>query len=166
MRAFLNWDALFHFQRKIQRSEKKTMSKRKLGLAILTALLCVCMAMFLVACGTQGEKGEQGEAGADGISIVSVEKVDSEGLTDTYKITYSDGNSTTFTVTNGKDGADGSDGEDGTSITDVDVNDAGELVIYLDGEPVNLGKIVGENGQNGEDGKDGRKRCRNRRSND
>ena len=134
------------------------MSKRKLGLAILTALLCACMAMFFAACGTQGEKGEkgeQGEAGADGISIVSVEKVDSEGLTDTYKITYSDGNSTTFTVTNGKDGADGSDGEDGTSITDVDVNDAGELVIYLDGEPVNLGKIVGENGQNGEDGKDG-----------
>ena len=197
------------------------MSKRKLGLAILTALLCVCMAMVLVACGTQGEQGEKGEAGKDGISIESVEKVVSEGLTDTYKITYSDGSSTIFTVTNGKDGADGqtpfigengnwwigsvdtgipakgqdgSDGEDGTdgedgqtpfigengnwwigsvdtgvsakgengtdgkdgiSITDVDVNDAGELVIYLDGEPVNLGKIVGENGQNGEDGKDG-----------
>ena len=128
------------------------MSKRKLGLAILTALLCVCMAMFFVACGTQGEQGEKGEAGKDGISIESVEKVDSEGLVDTYEITYSDGKTTTFTVTNGKDGA---DGEDGTSITDVDVNDAGELVIYLDGEPVNLGKIVGENGQNGEDGKDG-----------
>lgn len=128
------------------------MSKRKLGLAILTALLCVCMAMFFVACGTQGEQGEKGEAGKDGISIESVEKVDSEGLTDTYKITYSDGNSTTFTVTNGKDGA---DGEDGTSITDVDVNDAGELVIYLDGEPVNLGNIIGENGQDGEDGANG-----------
>ena len=128
------------------------MSKRKLGLAILTALLCVCMAMFLVACGTQGEQGEKGEAGKDGISIESVEKVDSEGLVDTYEITYSDGKTTTFTVTNGKDGA---DGEDGTSITDVDVNDAGELVIYLDGEPVNLGKIVGENGQDGEDGVNG-----------
>ena len=198
------------------------MSKRKLGLAILTALLCVCMAMFLVACGTQGEQGEKGEAGKDGISIESVEKVDSEGLTDTYKITYSDGNSTTFTVTNGKDGADGqtpfigengnwwigsvdtgipakgqdgSDGEDGTdgedgqtpfigengnwwigsvdtgvsakgengtdgkdgiSITDVDINDAGELILYFsEGEPVNLGKIVGENGQDGEDGVNG-----------
>ena len=128
------------------------MSKKKLGLAILTALLCICMTMFFVACGTQGE---QGEAGKDGISIVSVEKIDSEGLTDTYRIAYSDGNSTTFTVTNGKDGVDGSDGEDGTSITDVDVNDAGELVIYLDGEPVNLGKIVGENGQDGEDGANG-----------
>ena len=207
------------------------MSKRKLGLAILTALLCVCMAMFFVACGTQGEqgeKGEQGEAGADGISIVSVEKIDSEGLTDTYKITYSDGNSTTFTVTNGKDGADGqtpfigengnwwigsvdtgvpakgqdgsdgedgkdgadgqtpfigengnwwigsvdtgvpakgqdgadgengADGKDGISITKVDINDAGELILYFsEGEPLNLGKIIGENGQNGEDGNDG-----------
>ena len=237
------------------------MSKRKLGSAILTALLCVCMAMVLVACGTQGEQGEKGEAGKDGISIESVEKVDSEGLTDTYKITYSDGSSTTFTVTNGKDGADGqtpfigengnwwigsvdtgipakwqdgsggedgtdgedgqtpfigengnwwigsvdtgipakgqdgSDGEDGTdgadgqtpfigengnwwigsvdtgvsakgengtdgkdgiSITDVDVNDAGELILYFsEGEPLNLGKIIGENGQDGADGNDG-----------
>ena len=204
------------------------MSKRKLGLAILTALLCVCMAMFLVACGTQGEKGEKGEAGKDGISIVSVEKIDSEGLVDTYEITYSDGKTTTFTVTNGKDGADGqtpfigengnwwigsvdtgvpakgqdgSDGEDGTdgedgqtpfigengnwwigsvdtgvpakgqdgtdgengadgkdgiSITDVDINDAGELILYFsEGEPLNLGKIIGENGQDGADGNDG-----------
>ena len=162
------------------------MSKRKLGLAILTALLCVCMAMFFVACGTQGEqgeKGEQGEAGADGISIESVEKVDSEGLTDTYKITYSDGSSTIFTVTNGKDGADGqtpfigengnwwigsvdtgvsakgedgTDGKDGISITDVDINDAGELILYFsEGEPLNLGKIIGENGQDGADGNDG-----------
>ena len=128
------------------------MSKRKLGLLVLLCILCISMTMLFVACGTQGEQGEKGEAGKDGISIESVEKVDSEGLTDTYKITYSDGSSTTFTVTNGKDG---SDGEDGTSITDVDVNDTGELVIYLDGEPVNLGKIVGENGQDGEDGKDG-----------
>lgn len=128
------------------------MSKRKLGLLVLLCMLCISMTMLFVACGTQGEQGEKGEAGKDGISIESVEKVDSEGLTDTYKITYSDGSSTTFTVTNGKDG---SDGEDGTSITDVDVNDAGELVIYLVGEPVNLGKIVGENGQDGEDGKDG-----------
>ena len=195
------------------------MSKWKLGLAILTALLCVCMAMVLVACGTQGEQGEKGEAGKDGISIESVEKVDSEGLTDTYKITYSDGKTTTFTVTNGKDGADGqtpffgengnwwigsvdtgipakgqdgSDGEDGTdgedgqtpfigengnwwigsvdtgipakgengtdgkdgiSITDVDINDAGELILYFsEGEPLNLGKIIGENGQDGANG--------------
>ena len=214
------------------------MSKRKLGLAILSTLLCVCIAMIFVACGTQGEKGE---AGKDGISIESVEKIGSEGLTDTYKITYSDGNSTTFTVTNGKDGADGSDGEngqtpfigengnwwigsvdtgvpakgqdgsdgengsdgedgtdgedgqtpfigengnwwigsvdtgvpakgqdgadgengadgkDGISITNVDINDAGELILYFsEGEPLNLGKIIGENGQDGEDGTDGK----------
>lgn len=123
--------------------------------------------MLFTACsGTQGEKGDKGENGADGkdgISIVSVEKADSEGLVDTYRITYSDGKTTIFTVTNGKDGVDGSDGEDGTdgengkdgiSITDVDINASGELVIsFSEGSPVNLGKVVGADGDDGQDGK-------------
>lgn len=72
---------------------------------------------------------------------------------------------TTFTVTNGKDGVDGSDGEDGTdgengkdgiSITEVDINENGELVIsFSEGNPVNLGKVVGADGVNGQDGTDG-----------
>ena len=39
-------------------------------------------------------------------SIVSIEKTDSIGLTDYYTITYTDGTTSTFTVTNGKDGED------------------------------------------------------------
>ena len=145
------------------------MLKKKFGIVTLVCLLCLCVAMLFAACsGTQGEKGDKGESGADGkdgISIVSVEKTDSEGLTDTYTITYSDGKTTIFTVTNGRDGSDGSDGEDGTdgesgkdgiSITKVDINGSGELVIsFSEGSPVNLGKIVGTDGVDGQDGKDG-----------
>ena len=38
------------------------------------------------------------------VSIVSVEKTGTSGLVDTYTITYSDGTTSTFTVTNGQDG--------------------------------------------------------------
>ena len=145
------------------------MLNKKFGIVTLVCLLCLCVAMLFTACsGTQGEKGDKGENGADGkdgISIVSVEKADSEGLVDTYRITYSDGKTTIFTVTNGKDGVDGSDGEDGTdgengkdgiSITDVDINASGELVIsFSEGSPVNLGKVVGADGDDGQDGKNG-----------
>lgn len=54
-----------------------------------------------------------GVDGEDGRGIVSVEKTGTSGLIDTYTITYTDGTTTTFTVTNGKDGVDGKDGKDG-----------------------------------------------------
>lgn len=41
-------------------------------------------------------------------SIVSIEKTQSIGLVDYYTITYTDGTTSTFTVTNGKDGEDSS----------------------------------------------------------
>lgn len=50
------------------------------------------------------------DGGEDGNSIVSVEKTDTEGLVDTYTITYTDIEATTFDVTNGEDGEDGLDG--------------------------------------------------------
>lgn len=49
----------------------------------------------------------------DGRGIVSVEKSKTSGNIDTYTITYSDGTTSTFTVTNGTDGRDGRDGLDG-----------------------------------------------------
>ena len=142
------------------------MLKKKFGVVTLVCLLCLCVAMLFTACGgTQGEKGDKGESGADGkdgVSIVSVEKTDSEGLTDTYTITYSDGKTTTFTVTNGKDGVDGSDGEDGTdgehgiSITDAELNESGELVLILsDGSKIPVGSVVGADGVDGQDGANG-----------
>ena len=53
-------------------------------------------------------------------------------------------------------GQNGSDGKDGISITKVDINENGELVIsFTDGDPVNLGKVVGADGADGQDGADG-----------
>lgn len=57
--------------------------------------------------GADGEKGNTGETGADGNGIVSVEKTSTSSLVDTYTITFSDGTSTTFNVTNGSVGTDG-----------------------------------------------------------
>lgn len=56
--------------------------------------------------GEKGDKGDQGEKGANGVSVESIEKTGTQGTVDTYTITFSDGNKTTFTVTNGKDGKD------------------------------------------------------------
>lgn len=57
--------------------------------------------------GPQGEKGDtgtQGPQGEAGIGIASVRKTGTLGLVDTYTITYTNGDTTTFTVTNGADG--------------------------------------------------------------
>lgn len=45
--------------------------------------------------------------GDDGRGISSVAKTGASGLVDTYTITYTDGTTSTFTVTNGQDGDDG-----------------------------------------------------------
>ena len=90
--------------------------------------------------GSQGDKGDKGEDGEDGVSIVSVEKTNTEGNIDTYTITYSDGNKTTFTVTNGSNGAKGDKGdqgdkgdkgEDGNSIVSIEkTNTEGNIDTY------------------------------------
>jgi len=50
------------------------------------------------------EKGDKGETGETGNGIASIIKTGSIGLVDTYTITYTNGQTTTFTVTNGEDG--------------------------------------------------------------
>lgn len=57
---------------------------------------------------------------------------------------------------NGKDGTDGSAGKDGKSITDTEINSAGELILTLsDGSTLNVGRVVGRDGADGANGKDG-----------
>ena len=63
--------------------------------------------------GPQGDTGPAGADGSDGVGIASIEKTSTAGLVDTYTITYTDGGTDTFTVTNGADGAKGQDGADG-----------------------------------------------------
>lgn len=55
-------------------------------------------------------KGDPGTPGTNGVGISSILKTATVGLVDTYTITYTDGNTDTFTVTNGRDGTNGEDG--------------------------------------------------------
>lgn len=56
------------------------------------------------ATGATGADGADGQDGADGVGIVSITKTGTSGLVDTYTITYTNGTTSTFTVTNGQDG--------------------------------------------------------------
>lgn len=61
-------------------------------------------------------------SGADGRGIESVVKTATAGLVDTYTITYTDGTTSTFDVTNGRDGEDGqpgAPGADGVGIVSI-----------------------------------------------
>lgn len=49
----------------------------------------------------RGAPGAKGDKGTDGRAITSIEKIDTTGLVDTYKISFSDNTSVNFTVTNG-----------------------------------------------------------------
>ncbi len=92
--------------------------------------------------------------GVDGesITVVSVLKTSTEGNVDTYTITFSNGYTATFTVTNGVDGEDGKDGVDGEDGKDgVDGEDGKDGV---DGEDGKDG-VDGKDGKDGNDGKDG-----------
>jgi hypothetical protein len=51
-----------------------------------------------------GPKGDVGPRGLTGNGITSIVKTSTAGLIDTYTITFTDGTTTTFDVTNGKDG--------------------------------------------------------------
>lgn len=51
--------------------------------------------------GKDGEDGSDGLPGATGNGISSINKTSTSGLIDTYTINYTNGNTTTYTVTNG-----------------------------------------------------------------
>ena len=51
--------------------------------------------------GDKGDTGETGPQGPRGNGISSIEKTSTSGLVDTYTITYTNGNTTTFDVSNG-----------------------------------------------------------------
>ena len=115
--------------------------------------------------GEQGTVGPQGPQGEDGNGISSIDKTSSEGLVDTYTITFTDGTTTTFTVTNGKDGQNGEQGIQG--IQGVPGVDGHTPVItiqggywYIDGINTNvlaegIKGDVGPQGPQGNPGKDG-----------
>lgn len=94
------------------------MRKQKL----LTLIMALSLTFTIASCSNQsniGDKGEAGDKGKDGVngkngvSVTSIEKTGTEGEKDIYTITYSDGTTSTFTVTNGMDGENGLDGKNG-----------------------------------------------------
>ena len=86
--------------------------------------------------GTDGADGEDGAPGADGVGIEKIEKTGSDGNVDTYTIYFTNGETTTFTVTNGK------------SAYELAVENG-----YQGTMEEWLASLVGETGANGEDGK-------------
>lgn len=69
--------------------------------------------------GPEGQRGPQGAQGETGNGISTILKTGTSGLVDTYTITFTDGTTTNFTVTNGQKGDTGATGSDGVSPTVV-----------------------------------------------
>ena len=66
----------------------------------------------------KGDTGNTGATGPTGNGIVGVEKTGTAGLVDTYTITYDNGDTDTFDVTNGADGSVTDVQVEGTSVVD------------------------------------------------
>ena len=116
-----------------------------------------------------GVKGDKGDTGDTGNGIQSVTKTSTSGRVDTYTILYTNGTTSTFAVTNGKDGTDGIAGRDGVDGRDgIDGRDGVDghsptittsrvgntVTILSDGE--SIGTVQdGADGTDGQDGQDG-----------
>ena len=132
--------------------------------------------------GEQGVQGPQGEAGAvgkdgvdgkdgkDGVSITNAQ-INANGelvlvfsnnnTVNLGKVVGSKGDKGDTGAQGpqgeaGADGEDGADGKDGVSITGAFINEKGELVItFSEGNPVNLGSVIGAKGDKGDTGAQG-----------
>ena len=117
---------------------------------------------YNVVVAPHSEDGADGEAGSDRVGILSIEKTatSSDGLVDTYTIKLTNGVTSTFTVTNGRDGQDGTpgvSGADGVGISSITKTSATGLVdtytITLTNGATSTFTVT--NGRDGEDGADG-----------
>ncbi len=107
--------------------------------------------------GNDGKNGNDGKDGKDGVSVLGISKTSSENGVDTYTITYSDGHTDIFTVSNGKDGATGAQGvagKDGHTPT-ITIGINGHW--YVDGVDTGYNAIgvPGASGAQGEKGDTG-----------
>lgn len=80
----------------------------------------------------KGVDYKDGEKGDDGIGITSVTKTKTEGLVDTYTITFSDGSTFEYEITNGQSGSDGKPGKDAVSPTITENADNTDKIYKLD----------------------------------
>lgn len=106
-----------------------------------------------------GEKGDKGDPGAAGnsVTVTGVELTAQNDLVDTYTITFSDGTTAEFNVTNGKDGENGKDVTEGATVTVTGVELTAKnglkdtyTISFSDGTTT---EFTVTNGADGEDGK-------------
>ena len=116
--------------------------------------------------GPVGPAGPAGPAGTDGRGIQNITGPVSNGLVDTYTITYTDGTTSNFTVTNGAPGATGAtgpagpagaSGTNGTNGTDgfspvVNTLTAGDSTVVTITDATGTHTFVLHNGQQGPQG--------------
>ena len=122
------------------------------GLALtLVAAFALTSCNIEPVVGSQGPQGETGERGEDGVSIISVDLTSSDGLVDIYTITYSDGTTSNFVVTNGKDGEQGIQGIPGQDGHTPVITISSDGYWVIDGVKTNT-KAQGEQGEPGKDG--------------
>ena len=88
---------------------------------------------------TTNDQGSESKINEIAREIESIEKTSSDGLKDTYTITFSDGSTTTFTIINGEDGLDVKD-------PIVEIGENGN--IFVNGKDTNI-KVESEKGEDG-----------------
>lgn len=83
-----------------------------------------------------------------GNGIVSTTKTGTSGLVDTYTITYDDGETDTFTVTNGQDGDPGQDGQDATinGVNTLTIQEGQNITITQSGSTMTISSTGGSGG--------------------
>lgn len=103
--------------------------------------------------------GLKGADGTNGVGITSIARTGTSGLVDTYTILFTNGQSTTFTVTNGEKGDPGIgiQGDPGNGISDIEKTSTSGLVdtytiSFTDGTSTTFTVTNGAPGHSGSDG--------------
>lgn len=94
--------------------------------------------------GFKGSVSQWLESLKGGKGIASITKQKTEDSIDTYLITYTDGSTSTFEITNGIDGTNGINGLagiDGVSVGNAYVSDGQLILVMTDGTIVNVGTL-------------------------
>ena len=96
----------------------------------------------------KGIKGDKGDKGDTGNGIASITKTGTVGLVDTYTITFTNGTTMTFAVTNGQDGATGNGIASITKTGSVGLVDT-YTITFTDGTTTTFDITNGQDGATG-----------------
>ena len=157
--------------------------KRKIALAVLSAVALFSAALGLIACSDSGQAPDiqvdgdfvwttesaydiASDLGYDGTLeefVALISGNDGVGIASVSVnssgeliVVLTDKQSINCGKVVGVAGEDGQDGQDGVGISKAEIDKDGNLILYLtDGTTVNCGKVTGEDGEDGHNGQDG-----------